>query len=243
MTRLAAFILELTYSSLYFQNQSGPPWLGKRHLSAVESAKETVELFFESWHTATSFMHLPIQSLNSQEVIMNCAYELVDVWPCYLFLTKQKQLSENVVAQTVDVNSQSFFLPSHLIVQQTGLTCIDALHTVVSCMKLSRDLFLSLATLEQLHHRYLQQCLSLLTHQLNLYRGILFLKSVSNRPTVNVLSPTTVAVSFMANAICHSILTGDCSVPILCVHDDWANEPAKLRSPVYSFFSIFRIYV
>lgn len=40
---------------------------------------ETVELFFGFWRTATSFIHRSIQGLDSQEVTMNCVYELVDV--------------------------------------------------------------------------------------------------------------------------------------------------------------------
>lgn len=38
-----------------------------------------MELFFEFWRTAASFMRLPIQGPDSQEVMMNCAYELMDV--------------------------------------------------------------------------------------------------------------------------------------------------------------------
>lgn len=40
---------------------------------------KTVELFFEFWRTAASFMRLPIQGPDSQEVMMNCACELMDV--------------------------------------------------------------------------------------------------------------------------------------------------------------------
>lgn len=54
---------------------------------------------------------------------------------------------------------------------------------------------------------------SLLTHHLNLYRSILFLKSVSSNTTVNMPQlPRRVIVSLTANAVCHIGLTCNCSI-------------------------------
>lgn len=93
-------------------------------------------------------------------------YELC-VWPRdkgghkFVRKTIYSSLNRNSYLKTqqhIEAHSQFFFLSSHHTVNQMGHMCTDVPYTMVSYIKLSRDLFLSLLKWEQLHHRYLQQC-------------------------------------------------------------------------------------
>lgn len=135
-------------------------------------------------------MHLSIQGLNSQEVILNCVYELVPIdkmsvsFSVRLFIP---QLNRKTViwnhSSTYKFTLKSSFSP--LTKQWTrwaicAPVCRTERFPTLSCQGIC---FSASANGSNYTTDTYNSVLSLLTHHPNLYRSILFLKSVSNNAT------------------------------------------------------------